>query len=463
MLTVRHRGAFVVIDFFRSSDYLGMMFLSPLWVALVSVPCVYAAARYTRNGLVTLFVSFCFVLSGTVVLFSFSRLTAKVIIADLGGLLILEVDRLSVLSSLLFLACAIPFLMYYLQTLDRERLPGNAALVHLLVSSALGSFFAANLLSFTMFFEAVPLLALALVALESKADSSSYQYLLYFVPFPILLLFTGLATGRVSPSASGYLNVITLHPGATLLLAVVFAARLLLFPFGWPAVKCLPLNGRSAASYALFSLPVVTLLALLKFLPYSRFLGQAMLVLAAFSMVVWALLCYRQTKSDNVTLFAYLAQTAVVAVMVVYLLLYVGSRPDVYFLVIGNHVMSSLGLLVCASLDDEKRGRLGNAGLFFFAFCMLGLPPSPGFAGRLALFRTSFSATDLPAYLLRLSFVVNLFIVYCQSRYLASIIDRLKVGPKSPRSLTVALLLLGGCLLFAMLFTGQVKHYLANV
>jgi formate hydrogenlyase subunit 3/multisubunit Na+/H+ antiporter MnhD subunit len=178
-------------------------------------------------------------------------------------------------------------------------------------------------------------------------------------------------------------------------------------------------------------------------------------------MVVWAILCYRQSKLANVILYAYLAQTATVAVMVVYLMLNVGSEPGVCLLILGNHLVSSLGLLMCASVDEEKRGRFGNAALILFAFCMLGLPPSPGFFGKLMLFKTSLAAADLPAYLLRLSFLVNLFIVYCQSKYLAPVTGRIRTGPKSPRPLTVALLLLGACLFFAMVFVTQLSKYLA--
>ena len=433
-----------------------MMFFFPLWVVLISVPCVYAAARYSRSSVATLFASFSFLISGTIVLLSFSRLTGNASIAYLNDLFLLQASRLTVLSSVLFLVCSIPFLVYYLPSVDGDRLPKAAALTHLLIFFALGSFFAADLLSFTMFFEAVPVLALALVVLEGKVESSPYDHLLYFVPFPLLLLFTGLAAEGACD-----LNAITFQVGATLLLGVVLAARLLLFPFGWSALRCLPLGGPAAASYALFSLPAIALFALLKFLPYSRFLGETALVLCALSMIVCAILCYRQSKLGNVTLYAYLAQTATVAVMIVHLMLNVGSEPGACLLILGNHLVSSLGLLMCASVDEGKRGRFGNAALILFAFCMLGLPPSPGFFGRLMLFKTSLAAADLPAYLLRLSFLVNLFIVYCQSKYLAPVTGRIRTGPKSPRPLTVALLLLGACLFFAMIFATQLSKYLA--
>jgi len=313
------------------------------------------------------------------------------------------------------------------------------------------------LLSFTMFFEAVPVLALALVVLEGKVESSPYDYLLYFVPFPLLLLFTGLAAEGACD-----LNAITFQVGATLVLGVVLAARLLLFPFGWSAVRCLPLNG-PAASYALFSLPAIALFALLKFLPYSGFLGLTALVLCALSMIVWAILCHRQGKLGNVMLYAYLAQTATVAVMIVYLMLNVGTEPGACLLILGSHLVSGLGLLMCASVDDGKRGRFGNGALVLFAFCMLGLPPSPGFFGRLMLFKTSLAAADLPAYVLRLSFLVNLFIVYCQSKYLAPVTGRIRTGPKTPPLLTAALLLLAAYLIAGTVFATQLRNFLINL
>jgi formate hydrogenlyase subunit 3/multisubunit Na+/H+ antiporter MnhD subunit len=129
-----------------------------------------------------------------------------------------------------------------------------------------------------------------------------------------------------------------------------------------------------------------------------------------------------------------------------------GRESGTLFLILGNHFVSSLGALVCVSVGEDKRGRLGSVALVFFVFCMLGLPPSPGFFGRLVLFKASLAAMDLPGYLLRMSFLVNLVVVYCQSRSLAPVIERIKTGSKSPRPLSVGLLLLGGCLLLGMLF-----------
>ncbi len=432
-----------------------MVLLFPLWTILISVPCVYAAARYTKSRLTTLTVSLCFLLSGTVVLLSFSRFTGSVSIAYLDDLLILQVSRVTVLSSLLFMVCSIPFLIYYLPTVAERALPEAAALIHLLIFCAVGSFFAADLLSFSILFEAVPLFVLALVLLEGKTESLPYRYLLYFVPSILLLVFVGLAAESVCE-----IRAVTFQVGATSLLAAVLAARLLFFPFGQPTLKCLPLNGRAAVSYALFCLPAVALFALLKFLPYSGFLGRAVLIMAGFSMAVWAILCYRQGKRENGMLYAYLAQTATVAAMVVYLMVNGRSEPGVCLLIVGNHLVSGLGMLICLSVDERKRGRFGNAALVFFIFCMLGLPPSPGFFGRLMLFKTSFTAADLPGYLLRLSFLVNLFVVYGQSRQLVPVVERIKSASKTPALLTAALLLLGGFLLVAMLFMTQLKQYL---
>ena len=435
-----------------------MMLLFPLWTVLVSVPCVYLTARYTKGRLTTLFVSLCFLVSATLVLLSFSRFTGSVSVAYINDLLLLEVSRVAVLSSLFFMVCTLPFLIYYLPTVAESNLPEAAALIHLLIFCALGSFFSADLLSFSIFFEAVPLFALALVLSEGKVESPSYQYLFYFTPSVLLLVFVGLAAESVCQ-----LNAVTFQVGATSLLAAVLAARLLFFPFGQPALKCLPLSGRAAVSYALFSLPAVALFALLKFLPYSGFLGQAVLIMASLSMTVWAILCYIQGKRGSGMLYAYLAQTATVAVMVVYLMLNGRSVPGVCLLIVGNHLVSSLGLLICVSEDEVKRGRFGNAALVFFVFCMLGLPPSPGFFGRLMLFRASFAATDLPGYLLRLAFLVSLFVVYCQSRDLGPVISRMKAGPKTSAPLTVALVLLAVYLIAGTVFTTQLKNFLINL
>ena len=435
-----------------------MVLLFPLWTILVSVPCVYAAARYTKSKLATLTVSLCFLISGTAVLLSFSRFTESVSIAYLNGLLLLQVNRVTVLSSLLFMVCSIPFLIYYLPTVAERTLPEAAALIHLLIFCAVGSFFAADLLSFSILFETVPLIVLALVLLEGKTESRPYWYLLYFAPSILLLVFVGLAAESVCE-----IKAVTFQVGATSLLAAVLAALLLFFPFGQPTLKCLPLDGRAAVSYALFCLPALALFALLKVLPYSGFLGQVLLVLAGLSMTVWAIPCYGQGKRGSGMLYAYCAQTAIVTVMVVYLTLNGRSEPGVCLLVIGNHLVSGLGMLICLSVDEGKRGRFGNAALVFFIFCMLGLPPSPGFFGRLMLFKTSFTAADLPGYLLRLSFLVNLFLVYCQSRQLTPVIQRIKSASKTPALVTAALLLLGACLMAGMVFTTQLRNYLTNL
>jgi formate hydrogenlyase subunit 3/multisubunit Na+/H+ antiporter MnhD subunit len=432
------------------------MLLLPLWAVLLSVPCVYATGRYTRSRPATLFVSFCFLTSVTVVLLSFSRFTGSVSIALVNDLLLLKVSRVAVLSSLFVMVCTLPFLIYYLGTVAERSLPDAAALFHLLIFCAFGSFFAADLLSFSILFEAVPFFALVLVLVEGKAETSPYQYLLYFTPSLFLLVFVGLAAESVCR-----VEAVTFQAGATSLLAVVFAARLLFFPFGQPALRCLPLGGRAAVSYALFALPAVTLFALLKFLPYSGFLGRAVLIMAGLSMTVWAVLCYRKHKSGDAMLYAYLAQTAAVAAMVIYLMLDGRSEVGLCLLIVGNHLVSSIGMLMCVSVDEEKRGRLGNAALIFFVFCMLGLPPSPGFFGRLMLFKTSFAATDLPGYLLRLSFLVNLFVVYCQTRALVPVLARVKSASRTPAPLTAALLLLGACLFVSMLFTTRLNNYLS--
>ncbi len=418
------------------------MLFFPLWVVLISVPCVYAAARYTRNSLATLSVSLAFLSSGALFLLSMSGISGRVSVAYLGGFLPLEISKLPVVVSLIFLVCSMAFLIYFLWLQDANRLSKGATLFHLLIFFALASFYSKGLLSFVIFFEAVPLLAFALLVSEGRMQSPSWQNLLYFVPLPLLLLSTGLISESVSDAHS-----MILAAGATLLLAVVFASRLILFPFGWPALRCLPLARRAAASYALYALPAVALLALIKFLPYSMPLIHTMLVLAAFSMVAWAVACFRQGRENAGALYAYLAQTSTVALMVTYSVLDAGFQAGVTFVVIANHLAASLGLLLCVSVADEQRGRFGNAALVVFAFCMLGLPPSPGFFGRLALFKASLSATDVPSYLLRLSFLVNLFLVYCQSRYLAVVIGRMTTGPKTPRSLIVSLLLLVACLL----------------
>ncbi len=224
-----------------------MMLLFPLWTVLVSVPCVWAAARYTKSRVATLFVSFCFLVTVTIVLLSFSRFTGKVSVAYANDLILLEVSRVAVLGSLLLMVCTLPFLIYYLPTVAERSLPEAAALIHLLMFCALGSFFAADLLSFSSLFEAVSLFALALVVLEGKAETPPYQYLLYFTPSALLLVFVGLAAESVCQ-----INAVTFQVGATSLLAAVLAARLLFFPFGQPALKCLPLGGRPAVSYALF-------------------------------------------------------------------------------------------------------------------------------------------------------------------------------------------------------------------
>jgi formate hydrogenlyase subunit 3/multisubunit Na+/H+ antiporter MnhD subunit len=434
------------------------MLLYPLWVVLASVPCVYLTARYTRNSVTTLVASLCFLMSSVLVLHSFCRFTVNTSFSSMNGLFVWEVTRFSVAASFLFVAVSIPCLMLYLPTVAGRVLPQVSALIHLLIFSALGSLFAADVLSFTILLEGVPLFAIALAALGARVRTGPYQYVLYFVPFLVLLSFAA-----VSADGTHEINALCITGGTSLLLAATVAARLLLFPFGQPALHCLPLGKTAAVSYALFALPAIALSALVKFMPRSSTLGYVVLILASFSMIVWALLCYKQREPARVIVYSYLAQTAMVTTMVVYGLWTGRSLHGASFLILGNHVISGLGVLLCASLDDTTRGRFGSLALLFFIFCLLGLPPSPGFFGRLMLFKASFAAPDIAGYLLRLSFLANLFVVYCQSKHLGPVVERMKSGVRTPRTVVIALALLAGYLVTGMLFLSQLREYLTGL
>jgi formate hydrogenlyase subunit 3/multisubunit Na+/H+ antiporter MnhD subunit len=434
------------------------MLLYPLWAVLASVPCVYLTARYTRNSVTTLVASLCFLMSSVLVLLSFCRFTVTPSFSYMNGLFVWEVTRFSVAASLLFVAVSIPCLMLYLPTVAGRILPQGSALMHLVIFSALGSLFAADVLSFTILFEGVALFAIALAGLGARVKTGPYQYVLYFLPFLALLSFAA-----VSADGTHEITALSIAGGMSLLLAATVAARLFLFPFGQPALHCLPLGRTAAIPYALFALPAVALSALVRFLPHSSTLGYVVLILAAPSMIVWALVCYKQKEPTRVMLYSYLAQTAMVTTMVVYGLWTGRSLHGASFLILGNHVISGLGVLLCASFDDKTRGRFGSLALLFFIFCMLGLPPSPGFFGRLMLFKASFTAPDIPGYLLRLSFLANLFVVYCQSKHLGPVIDQMKSGSRTPRTVVIALALLAGYLVTAMLFLPQLREYLTGL
>ena len=434
------------------------MLLYPLWAVLASVPCVYLAARYTRNGITTLVASLCFLVSSLFVLLSFSRFSVNTSFSSMNDLLVWEVTRFSVAASLFFVAVSIPCLMLYLPTVAGRILPQVSALIHLVIFSALGSLFAADVISFSILFEGVPLFAIAVAGFGTRVRTGPYQYVLYFLPFLILLSFAA-----ASADGSREISALSMGGGLSLLLAAVVAARLFLFPFGQPALLCLPLGMTAAGPHALFALPAIALFALVKFLRHSSTLGYVVLMLASFSMIVWALLCYRQREPARVMFYSYLAQTAMVTTMVVYGLWTGRHLHGASFLILGNHLLSGLGVLLCVSTDENTRGRFGSLALLFFIFCMLGLPPSPGFFGRLDLFRASLAAPDIPGYLLRLSFLANLFVVYCQSKHLSPVVEQVKSGSGTPLIVFIALSLLAGYLVAGMLFLPQLRGYLTGL
>ncbi len=434
------------------------MFLYPVWAVLVSVPCVYLTARYTRNSLTTLVVSLCFLASSLFVLFSFCAFTAGVTFSYLNGLLIFEWSRFSLLASLVLVMLSVPCLIFYLSGLPGSILPQASALIHLLMFCALGSLCAGDLLSFAILFEGVSLLGLALVALDASEKPEPYEYLLYMLPFLMLLLFTAVAA-----EGTRRISALTLGGGMSLLLAMVLAARLLLFPFGEPVVRCLTAARGASGSYVLIALPSVAFCGLVRFLNQGASLGMVIMIFASLSMIVWAFVCYRQKEPSNVMLHSYFGQTATVTTMIAcgYGVSLPGEAAS--FLIFGNHVISGLGVLLCVSLPDDARGRFGNMLLIVFIFCMLGLPPSPGFFGRLTLFKTSFAMPGISGYLLRLSFLVNLFIIYCQSKHLSPVLEQIKSGSRTPRTIGTALGLLAAYLAAGMLFLPRLKEYLAGV
>lgn len=433
------------------------MFLYPVWAVLVSVPCVYLTARYTRNSLTTLVVSLCFLASSLFVLFSFCAFTAGVTFSYLNGLLIFEWSRFSLLASLFFVMLSVPCLIFYLSGLPGSILPQASALIHLLMFCALGSLCAGDLLSFAILFEGVSLFGLALVVLGASEKTEPYEYLLYMLPFLILLLFVAFAA-----DGTRRISALTLGGATSLLLAMVLAARLLLFPFGEPVVRCLTTARGASVSYVLFALPNVAFCAFVKFLNQSVSLGIVIMLFASFSMIVWALLCYREKEPGKVMLYSYLGQTATVTAMIACGYGTGLSGQGASFLIVGNHVISGLGMLLCVSLGDSARGRFGNMLLMVFIFCMLGLPPSLGFFGRLALFKTSFAVPGMSGYLLRLSFLINLFIIYCQSKHLAPILEQMKSGSRTPRAVGTALGLLAAYLAAAMLLLPRLRDCLAG-
>jgi len=186
-----------------------------------------------------------------------------------------------------------------------------------------------------------------------------------------------------------------------------------------------------------------------------------MLILASISTVAFVLFCCAQKAPSLVMLYGYLAQTATVVTMLVYGLSTGESLHAASLLVFGNHVVSGMGMLLCLSGEGRVSGRFAGLAYLFFVFCMLGLPPSPGFFGRLELFKTSLGAHDLPGYLLRLSFLANLCVVYCQSKQLAPVIEQIRKGGGTPSRPVIGFGLLAAFLIAGILFLPHLRSYLA--
>jgi formate hydrogenlyase subunit 3/multisubunit Na+/H+ antiporter MnhD subunit len=392
------------------------------------------------------------------VLLAFCRFSGSQSLPFLNGLFVLEITPLAVAGSFLLVVVSISWQLLCLPAVPAQLLPQTCALHYLLILASLGSILSGDLLSFALFFEGASLFALALALCGTQPGTSPYQHVLYFLPSLMVL-------GFVAGAADGAHEIggIALGGGLSALLALVLASRVLFFPFGWPALKVVPSGATAGAPHVLLFLPTVAVYAIVKFLPQSGSLNHVVLILAGISTVAFVLLCYRRKEPSLITLYSYLAQTATVVSVVVYGLSMGRPLHEASFLVLGNHVVSSMGMLLCLSGEDTMRGRFGSLAHLFFVFCMLGLPPSPGFFGRLELFNASLGAHDLSGYLLRFSFLANLFVVYCQSKQLAPVIERVKKGERTPARAVIGLGLLVALLVAGMVFLPQLRPYLSGL
>ena len=431
------------------------MLLYPFWVLLLGAVSVFAVARYTRRSGTTLFVCLLFLVNAMSVLVAFARFTEPASVALLKGLLLFEVSRLSVLASFVVLVIFGVGAIIYVPLMQEGNIAQGSTSLLLAAFCAVGSVLSKDPLSFAILLGGVPLRVFVRARLEKGFSGSPQVYLLYFIPSVMLILFAAVARGTAPVSGLGPIS-----KGAALLLSVILAAYLLFWPFGGPSIRLLPF-GRNAAPLAVSVIAAVAFFGLVKFLPHSTMLGLAMVSLGAVSAIAWTIMCYRSKAPVSTAQHGYFAQTSAVCVMIACALSAKADSSGEWFLILSNHLIAGFGMLLSASWGEERRGRYLHVAAIFFAFCFLGLPPSPGFFGRLHLFLGSFGDHTLFGYLLRLSFLVNLFLVYCLPKSLAAASRDAETASKTPWWVVCPLGVLAAALLLSMLFLPHLRAYLA--
>lgn len=429
--------------------------LYPFWVLLVGAAGVYVVARYTRNSSTTLIVALLFLASAMSVLLAFTRFTETAHIAVGRGLFLFEVSRQGLLACLYILAISAAALLFYVPSMQQGDLARASSALLLASLCAVGTIFSVDALSFALLLGGVPVPLFALDRLGYNERRSSRLYLLYFLPAVLLILFAVIGGDAALSASAGSISGM-----AGLLLVLVSAAYLLFYPFGFPATSLIPLD-RTAAPIVMSMIPATALFGLVRFLPLSTLLGQTIASLGAISSVAWGIVCYRSKEPASTIRHGYLAQTSAISVMIACALSSEAESVGDWFPVVSNHIVAGFGVLLCASVEGQRRGRYLRWALIFFAFCLLGLPPSPGFFGRLHLFLGSFGDRGLFGYLLRLSFLVNLFLVYCLPKALVASPNDTGSVAKPPWWVSWSIGVLAGALLLSMLFQTHLRAYLS--
>jgi hypothetical protein len=396
-----------------------------------------------------------FFASATSVFLSFARFTeaARVILGS--GPVQFEVSRSSVMAALVAVVLSGASALFYLPCLRNGDVAKGAAFLLLAPSFTIGSILSADPFSFAIFLGCVPAVLFVFSRLESVPALSPYLYILYFLPAVMVILFPAFVGSEVTLA-----ELETLSAAAALLLALVFGCYLLFWPFGLILLRLLP-SGNSAAPLVMSMVSAAGLFGFVKLLPQSSLLGQTVGVLAAVSTVAWTIACYRSREQASTVRTSYLAQTSAISVMIAWSMSGQSLHSGEWFLILSNHLVAGFGMMLCASLEEERRGLFAHVALIFFAYCFLGLPPSAGFFGRLHFFRGSFGDHGLFGYLLRLSFLASLFLVYCLPRSMASSSKGAESAVKTAWPAAWSAGLLAGVLLLSMFFMSYLRVYLS--
>ncbi len=294
----------------------------------------------------------------------------------------------------------------------RERL-GLQALLQFLLMGVNMSFLTGDLFNLFVSFEVMLIASYGLLLLGSELPQlrEGFKYVVVnLIASALFVAAAGLAYGLFGTlnmaDIAGRLGNVQGDPRVSLialLLALVFATKAAVFPFGFWLPYSYPVVPSAVAAFFAAVLTKVGVYALLRLLylmvPGQTALLGGLLVLSALTILIGALGAVAQGRWRRLLAFANVASVG-------YLIMGLSSgalAPTLYYLIHSVLVIFTLFLLAgLAELVAGERFAVGQGGYlglypllgglyFFAALALAGLPPTSGFIGKFALVQDVFA------------------------------------------------------------------------